>query len=49
MDLYFKIRTGFLDGYFLNELVPWMGSFLNYWFFGRVPKKISGHISNLDG
>ena len=49
MDLYFKIRIGFLDRYFLNEPVPWTGSFLNYWFSERVPKKISCHISNLDG
>ena len=43
------ILWNFLDGYFLNELVPWMGSFLNYRFSGRVPKKISNHISNLNG
>ena len=48
MDSYIKIRTNFLDEYFLNEPVPWMGSFLNYQFFGRVPKFFSCHISNLD-
>ena len=25
MDGYFKSGIGFLDGYFLNELVPWTG------------------------
>ena len=48
MDLYFKIRTGFLDKYFLNEPVPWTGSFLNYRFSKWVPKSFSCHISNLD-
>ena len=41
VDRYFEIRTSFLDGYFLNEPVLWTGRFLNYRFFGRVPKKIS--------
>ena len=48
MDSYFKIRTGFWDEYFLNEPVPWIGSFLNYRFFGQVSKFFCCHISNLD-
>ena len=48
MDGYFEIGTGFLDGYFLNEPVPWTGRFLNYRFFGRVPKNFSCQIGNLD-
>ena len=49
MHSYFKIRTNFLDEYFLNELVPWTGSFLNYQFYGQVPNFFLGHINNLDG
>ena len=48
MDGYFEIGIGFLDGYFLNEPVLWMGWFLNYQFFGWVPNFFSCQISNLD-
>ena len=48
VDRYFEIRTGFLNVYFLNEPVPWTDRFLNYRFFGQVPKKISCQIGNLD-
>ena len=49
MDGYFIIGTSFLDGYFLNDLVPWTGWFLNYRFFGRVPKILSCHIWGIAG
>ena len=49
MDSYFKIRTNFLDRYFLNEPIPWTGSFLNYRFSGQVPNFFSCYIGRVTG